>query len=415
MRDESGDPFAVLETAAARQTAEADAARRLAAARGRLILGRDAKSAFFATLALRLALEVDWDCGTMATDGRVLAYAPAFVTGLSPDELLGVLAHEVMHNALLHPFRRGGRDPARWNEACDLAVNPLLLAAGFVLPASRLLPGEGPYSHLPTGKAADEYYALLAEPPGCGGPSDGDAGGTGGEGESPDPGGCGRVTEPTTESAAACGQSAAAWRVAVAQAEQVARGRGELPAGLARTVADLRHPPLDWRAVLRAFVAAAACNDYSWSRPNRRFVWRGLYLPGLRSEELGDVVIAVDTSGSIADRHLAAFAAEVNGILSAFDCTATVLYHDAAVQQVQTWRSTDGPLALAPVGGGGTSHACVFDWVARQGTPPACVVCLTDLETRFPETPPAVPVLWAVVGGTAAQPPFGGRVDLGNL
>ncbi|QEL16852.1 vWA domain-containing protein [Limnoglobus roseus] len=400
------DPFAALEAEAAKQAAAEAAARRLATARATLILGRDARSAFFATLALRLTPEVDWACGTMATDGRALAYDPRFVTGLSPDELVGVLAHEVMHNALAHPFRRGARDPARWNVACDLAVNPLLLAAGFALPASRLLPGEGRYADLPHGKSADDYYARLAEPPAGGG----EAESAGEEDGGPDPGGCGGVTEPAAGSPAAGEQAAAAWQVAVVQAEQVAKGRGEMPAGIARTVDAVRRPPVDWRAVLRAFVSATASNDYAWSRPNRRFLWQGLYLPGLRSEELGDVVIAVDTSGSVGPAELAVFAGAVDEILSAFDCAATVLYHDTAVQGVQTWRSGDGPLVLAPVGGGGTAHECVFDWVDRQGMSPACVVCLTDLETRFPDRPPGVPVLWAVVGDTPSQPPFGTRV-----
>ncbi|QEL17771.1 vWA domain-containing protein [Limnoglobus roseus] len=399
-------PFAVLEAEAAKQTASEDAVRRLTAARATLILGRDARSAFFATLALRLTPEVDWACGTMATDGRVLAFDPRFVTGLSPDELVGVLAHEVMHNALAHPFRRGGRDPGRWNVACDLAVNPLLLAAGFALPAGRLEPGAGRYADLPRGKSADEYYARLAEPPAGGAdgkqPNDADGG--------PDPGGCGGVTDPAAGAPAACESAAAAWQVAVAQAEQVAKGRGALPAGIARTVGAVRRPPVDWRSVLRAFVSASACNDYAWSRPNRRFLWQGLYLPGLRSEELGDVVIAVDTSGSVGPAELAAFAGAVDAILSAFDCVATVLYHDTEVQGVQTWRSGDGPLVLAPVGGGGTAHACVFDWVDRHGVSPACVVCLTDLGTRFPDHPPAVPVLWAVVGDADPPPPFGTTV-----
>ena len=90
--------------------------------------------------------------------------------------------------------------------------------------------------------------------------------------------------------------------------------------------------------------------------------------------------------------ELGVFAAEVNGILSAFDCAATVLYHDTEVQRVQTWRSGDGELALDPVGGGGTSHRCVFDWLDRSDLAPSCVLCLTDLETRFPDRAPAAPV-----------------------
>jgi predicted metal-dependent peptidase len=104
----------------------------------------------------------------------------------------------------------------------------------------------------------------------------------------------------------------------------------------------------------------------------------------------------------------------VQGVLDAFDCAVTVLYHDTAVRGEQRWRSTDGPLVLEPVGGGGTSHLCVFERLDACDAPPACVVCLTDLETRFPTHPPDVPVLWAVVGDSAAQPPFGQLVRIGT-
>jgi predicted metal-dependent peptidase len=404
------DPLAALERAAARQAQEEKAARALAAARCRLVLGKDPKSCFLATLALRLVPRVDWDLETMATEGRHLCYSPAFVTGLSPDELVGVVAHEVLHNALAHHARRQHRDGQRWNVACDLAVNPLLLDSGFALPASRLVPGEGGYRDLPRGKSAEEYYGLLPdETPGD--PTlnqDGESQGPGQDRQ--DPGGCGGVRDPGDGSHADAHQSQAEWEVAVAQAHQVARGRGELPGGLARLVEQVLQPRVDWRDVLREFVGCHARNDYSWSPPNRRFVHQGLYLPGLRSEELGEVVLAVDTSGSIGQEDLSCFAAEAEGILEAFDCTLTILYHDAEVQKVQRWRSSDGPLTLEPVGGGGTSHRCVFDWVEREGVQPSCVVCLTDLHTEFPDLAPATPVLWAVVGGNPSPPPFGLRV-----
>jgi predicted metal-dependent peptidase len=163
---------------------------------------------------------------------------------------------------------------------------------------------------------------------------------------------------------------------------------------------------------LREFVASNAKNDYSWARPNRRFLAQGLYLPGLHSEELGDVVLAIDTSGSIGEQVLGLFAAEANAILGSYDCSVTVLYHDTEVQKVQTWHSADGPLVLEPVGGGGTSHACVFDWIIQTGISPACVICLTDLETEFPAHVPAVSVLWAVPGQVPGDPPFGRVVSL---
>jgi predicted metal-dependent peptidase len=222
------------------------------------------------------------------------------------------------------------------------------------------------------------------------------------------------VRDPGQGSPAEARQSQADWEVAVAQAQQVARQRGELPAGLARLVEEVLQPKVDWRQMLREFLSSHARNDYSWSPPNRRLLHQGLYLPGLRSEELGEVVLAVDTSGSIGPGELARFAAEVQAILEIFDCSLTVLYHDAEVQKTQCWRSGDGPIHLEPAGGGGTSHVCVFDWIEREGVQATAVVCLTDLYTEFPLYVPNVPVLWAVVGDNVTAPPFGLRIALGG-
>ena len=297
-RPTATDPFAALEEAAARQAAEEQAARALAAARARLVLGRDARSAFFATLVLRLTPEPDWDAGHRwpRTAGSC-AYHPPFVTGLSPDELVGVLAHEVMHCALAHPARRGGRDPERWNVACDLAVNPLLVPAGIVLPPARLMPGEGAYAGLAAGQVGRGVLRPPARPAG-------DAGGPAASpGRPADPGGCGRVDRPGRgrpgRGPAGRGRLAGGRRPGPAGRR---RPRAACRPGSAGRSRPVLHPPADWRAVLREFVSAHARNDYSWARPNRRFIAQGLYLPGLHSEELGDVVLAVDTSGSIGEQ-----------------------------------------------------------------------------------------------------------------
>jgi hypothetical protein len=67
---------------------------------------------------------------------------------------------------------------------------------------------------------------------------------------------------------------------------------------------------------------------------------------------------------------------------------------------------------LEPKGGGGTDHHPVFEWIAAQGVDPACLVCLTDLESSFPQGPPAYPVLWATVGAGTANAPFGAQVEI---
>ena len=61
---------------------------------------------------------------------------------LTQAELLAVQAHESEHDARHHGTRRNGRDPIKWNEACDYAINIDLVDQGFVLPKGALLDGK---------------------------------------------------------------------------------------------------------------------------------------------------------------------------------------------------------------------------------------------------------------------------------
>jgi predicted metal-dependent peptidase len=109
---------------------------------------------FFGTLSLRLKL-FPGSLPTMATDGSRIVYNPAFLDELNPAELEGTLAHEVLHCALAHQCRRGNRDPELWNEAADLAINPILIANRFTLPAGALI--DPAFTNL----SAEEIYVLL--------------------------------------------------------------------------------------------------------------------------------------------------------------------------------------------------------------------------------------------------------------
>lgn len=422
MSDEFNDALATLEEQAHRQDAEEKAAKVISECRSKLILGNVRKghkqpsACFFATLALGLEPRPSWTVQTASTDGKMLWYNPDYIMSLPQDAVIGLVAHECGHPMLAHHARMGGRNLERWNAAADLSLNPIIRDSGFVLPDGGFFPGEGKFKDLPPGLSAEEYYELL---PKKGGDANGDApGGTGGSGgddgdgdgdgqPNPDPGGCGGVTKAGDGSPAAARQAEAEWKTKVAQAAQVAKQRGQLPAGIARLVEDLLEPKVDWRDVLREFVNRVAKNDYSMLPPNRRYMTAGLYLPTLRSEELGEIVVAVDESGSIGDDILKRFASELQGILETFDVKLTILHHDAAVNHVQEWSTSDGTIQLEPKGGGGTDHCPVFEWVEERGMTPTCMVCLTDLYSRFPDREPDYPVLWCTVGAGNQKAPWG--------
>lgn len=382
-----------------REQLERDAARRIAACRVKIFLNRGS-SVFFATLAKRLIPKVSWEVNTMATDGRHMFYNPAFTMSLTMDECVGVNIHEILHPANKHHLRRQNRDRLKWNVACDLAINTLILESGFKLPAGGCFPGRPPFHDMDPGLSAEKYYALLTDEQ------------MSQVSDQMDPGGCGEVRDFPGDSSESS-ESDAEWSIAVSQAAQLAQRAGKIPAGLDRFIKEILSPRVDWREQLRDFVSRVitAKDDYSWSSPNRRFISQGLYLPSLRSDALGEFVVAIDTSGSIDNELLKAFAGELNGILECRPCKVRVVYCDHKVHRVDEWEPCDGELQLNAVGGGGTSHSPVWDWLEENDASPEAVICLTDGYTYHGEAPP-FPVLWVITPNGHADVPFGRAIQL---
>jgi predicted metal-dependent peptidase len=195
------------------------------------------------------------------------------------------------------------------------------------------------------------------------------------------------------------------WAIATAQAAATARAMGHGAADAARAIREQVAPKVDWRDVLRHYLSAEAKSDYAWTPPNRRHIARGLYLPSLRSDALGPVVVAVDTSGSIDDATLAAFAAEITALLDEAAPEAIhVVYCDDAIAGTETYQAGD-IIDLTPRGGGGTAFRPVFDWITRSEVQPVCAIYLTDLDGDDFGSTPDYPVLWVSTGKTSA--PFG--------
>jgi predicted metal-dependent peptidase len=222
------------------------------------------------------------------------------------------------------------------------------------------------------------------------------------------PGGIGQVLdapEPDEDGGQSVEEQAREWQIAIEQAENVARLAGKMPVGAKRSVEASKVAQVDWRELLRRAWSETIPADYSWTRPNRRHVWTGLYLPGVVCEGVGEICIAVDCSGSIHDRQLGLFEAEIGSILAGQQPRLVhVLYFDTEVQKYEAFEAGQ-PVKLTPVGGGGTDFRPCFSWVADRGIQPQTMVFLTDLCGTFPEKVPPYPVLWASTD--TRQAPFG--------
>lgn len=387
---------------------------KLVAARTALILDQP----FFGELSLRLKLVEDNSCETAWVDGKHLGYNPKFIDDLNHHEITALVAHEVMHCACGHPWRKDAREHERWNQACDYAINPVLTQAGFQLPEGGLnnpafagLSAEWIYDRLPQGQGASQKAQGKGQAgkgaPGPGKPQPG-AQGAGRTPGAPNPQGEVRDA-PSGAQEAAEGSTEADWQIATQQAARTANARGKLPAGLLRLVQEAVAPKVDWHSLLRRFVQQCAQADYDRRQPSRRYLARGLYMPSLRSEELGPVVIGYDTSGSVDNVLLGQFAAELRSIFSELDPRRVhVMYCDASAH-CETFERGD-ELIIKPRGGGGTSFVPVFDAVQQLDEAPACVVYLTDLDGAFPDQAPTVPTLWATPNTKVA--PFGETVRI---
>ena len=440
---------------------------RLSKTRSSMILSRSMR--FLASLSLRLELkEATW-VETMAVDDRVLYYNGPWVQKVELEELKATICHEVLHVALGHVHRRGNREPERWNNAADYAANPIVQSAGFTLWKGALI------NPAFDGKEAEAIYRMLEPPPappspaedeqgegegedegqndqeggqedgqgqgddgdgngqgdgrGQGDDGDGDGNGQGdGQGDTtPDgrplpkqgQGGGGVILDPAPNkdgslpSEAEVAASEAEWKAALVQAVQQAKIAGYLPGGFEELLGDLLKPKADWQTLLREFFSRVTRDDYRWSRPNRRFVSSGLYLPGMYGEGAGVLVAFIDTSGSVSKELLEQFGGEFNSILE--DVKPEKLYViqvDSRVQDVQEYEPDDFPVQFHAKGRGGTAFQPAFDWVAANlPEPPDAAVYFTDYYPCDKPSDPGYPVFFADYDGTASDDlGFGVRV-----
>jgi predicted metal-dependent peptidase len=205
-------------------------------------------------------------------------------------------------------------------------------------------------------------------------------------------------------------QLARHWENRVALAEQHARQAGRLSSSCARLVRDALRPQLSWRVLLARYMSALGRNDYSYRRPSRRE--GAALMPALASEDI-DIVVAIDTSGSLTDADLAEFAAEMNALKGELHGRVTLLACDEALDERAPWRfEAWEPVRMPPDlrGGGGTRFIPVFEWIEREHFRTDVLVYFTDAEGEFPDVAPDYPVLWLVKGRAAV--PWGERIQL---
>jgi len=356
--------------------------------------------------------EVDDSIPTACTNGRDELYGRAFVESLSDAELRFLVLHECYHKLYKHltTWTHLYKENAQLaNLACDFVINLKISDdnAGdrFAVMPTKDGKAVGAIDPQYRGMDSAQVYNLLKKDMKDGGTGSGSGGtgtginGPGGGLDDHDWEGAKEMTEGEKQTLA---------RDIDEAIRQGALMAGKLGSGGDRSFDDLLKTKVDWREVLREFInTTCAGSDYStWRRPNRRFVSSGYYMPSGISEQVGELVIAIDTSGSIGGRELAQFLGEVKGICDTVhpECVR-ILYWDTEVCADEKYVGAEVEnivRSTKPAGGGGTMVECVPAYMTEHSIKPQAVVVLTDGYLGGSWGTWTVPVLWCIVNGSRA-------------
>ena len=375
------------------------------------------------------------DVPTACTNGRDETYGRAFVDSLTDAELRFVILHECYHKMYRHLItwkHLHDKNHNTANMSCDYNINGKLVDEnredGFAtMPRDEVGDQIGLYDEQfrkPDGSWMDTAVIFKTLDDGT---------------QEPPKGGGGFPVPPTGKGDDSQGTSSAQgfddhdWEgadnlsddevkelekeidVAIRQGSMIAAKSGVTGN---RLLDELMQLQVDWREVLREFIQTTCTgNDYStWKRPNRRYIGAGVYLPSGISEKVDELVIAVDTSGSIPDADLAVFLSEVQSI-----CTTVkpdkvrLLYWGHTVVGDESYATHElDTLAQStkPKGGGGTDVECVVEYMQRHQIKLQATIIFTDGYLFGDWGTWDCPTLWCVIDNKHATPDNGKVVHI---
>jgi len=375
------------------------------------------RASFFGNLATRLKLvNADEWCSTAATDGRHFYYNSRFIDMLRPKEIEFLFGHEVLHCVYDHFGRRGDRDPMLFNVANDYAVNGDLKkhrVGEFITSVPCL------YDSKFEGKSSEEIYDILYENAEKINMSDlidkllddhldGEGDGDDGDDDGDEKDGRGKKPKLSAEERQ---QIRDEIKEAVLAAAAASDGAGNLPAGVKRLIQDMTAPKMNWRELLRMQLESTIKSDFTWMRASRRGWHMDAVMPGMKNDELIDIAIGIDASGSIDERMLKDFLSETQGIMDQFQSYKIHIFtFDTRVYNPAQYNSDnlDSICDYEVKGGGGTDFDAIFNYLKEEQIEPKRLVVFTDGypfgswgDENYADT------VWIIHGNTTVVPPWG--------
>ena len=373
---------------------------------------------------------------TAYTDGYNKKYGNKFISKLTDQELRALVLHENLHVALKHigRFKNEFKDnPHLMNASADYVVNDVITHLDDKSLCK--LPDGGLYHDKFHNWSVKQVYDYLKKEnseraknaQSLEGEGSGDGDSQGGKGDGNSQGGKGMPTKTLDEHDFSASEQMTPEQVGeLSDKIDRALRQGGILAGrmgikMPRAIEELLEPKIDWRHELRDFVTSSTkgSEEFTWRRFNKRLMANDIYMPSLETNSVGELIIAIDTSGSIGSLELTEFASELASIcLVCSPSGVRVLWWDTEVHGEQKFEPSQYEniaKLLKPLGGGGTHVSSVSEYINKHKIVAEGVIVFTDgyVENDI-QWNISAPTMWLVTQNENLKVPSGKIIKKGE-
>jgi len=336
---------------------------------------------YFGTIASSLQIESDSEIESFSSDGSRFRYSSDYFDKAIVEDIEFALANGAMHSILKHMPRSGARNSRLWQLSTDYT------------------PPRVDYQERFDDMYAEEIYEILKSEIDDDNITADDSEQDSSDDRSDD--------EPQVDRAS---ESEKMRDISIdeqflEQLHQKMDRQGTLPKDLKFVIPKLSSHRVDWREELYRYIATHAKSSFSFMPPNKKYLYRGIYLPSLSSDLLR-IVVAIDSSGSIDEELLAIFLAEVDSITQHYpNYEIDIITADTKIQSHQVFLPSE-TLHYEVSGRGGTDFKVVFEYIERYIDYPTLLLYFTDGMGSFPDREPPYDTIW-VMPSSNIDVPFG--------
>jgi predicted metal-dependent peptidase len=343
---------------------------------------------FLSVLALSIDSEFKENInGPFLTDGFKITIDTGKLEKYSKDEITYLYAHTLLHIVLKHPYRQKTRDKYIWNQACDVVINNILSTFENV----GIRPADEVLDLTLNDKCVEEVYEILYKKKE--------------ELSKTIPDEKGKIEsnaydkskldldEVLTKSEKTNQEKLDG---IIIQALSLAKKSSNLYEGMSVEIDTLIKPEIDLHDVLKEYLISSFFEkQISYERPNKRFIDRGIYMPG--TKKLNDnlnIFVALDSSSSVSLDEYKKFLGIVSEIAESFyEYKIDILPFDLKVRSeyiisFDSFNPLSNKELLIPKSNGGTSFDELLRYLKKSSEVrnDSLLIALTDGDFEMNES-----------------------------